>query len=265
MVRVARLVIVILSVASLAWGLEIVGPDSTPVYRRAAWKAKAAASQTVSWGINPRGVAEVQQVGDEILVWAPPGRYELELLAIGPSQDPVKPFTLERVYRQVTIGPAGPDNPPVVPPDVPLVPPGPVPVPPPKPDQPPTFPAGKFGLAAKSWAWASLLAPDARVRAATVAASYRNVIAEIKKANAGDPLHNVPAMTIPRNEILATTTGGRDKEGNTWGNIAAINGTDWTPFFKALGGELAKLNIESNADFAIAWDEIAVGLEAVKQ
>lgn len=257
MTRASRLVILVLSVASLARGLEIVGPDSAPVYRRAAWKAKAASSQTVSWGISPRGVADIQQVGEEILIWAPPGRYELELLAVGPSQDPVKPFTLERVYRQVTIGPPGPDNPPVIPP---------VPVPtPPLPDQPPTFPAGKFGLAAKSWAWAGLLAPDARGRAATVAANYRNVIAEIKKANAGDPLHNVPAITIPRNEILATTTGGRDKEGNTWGNIAAINGTDWTPFFKALGGEMAKLNIESNADFLIAWDEIAAGLEAVKR
>jgi hypothetical protein len=98
-----------------------------------------------------------------------------------------------------------------------------------------------------------------------VAANYRNVSAAIKKANAGDPLHNVPAMTIPRNEILALTTGGRDAEGNTWGNIAAINGTDWTPFFKALGTELAKLNIESNADFVTAWDEIAPGLEAVKE
>jgi hypothetical protein len=227
-----------------AGGIEIVGPDTTPAYRRAAYSAKAPPSHSTAWAISPRGIADLQSVGDEVLIWAPPGRYELELLAVGPSSDAARPFVLERVYRKIDIlPPPGP-----VPPPPPLpTPPGPTPTPP-GPPAPAPIPAGRFGLARNSFEWLALLSPDARRTAPAIAANFRNVAQSVKN-------RNEEGLTIPRTKILAETLTANN-------DTLAKARTDWRPWFAALEKALVGLDLKSNDDIVEAWAEITTGLEA---
>lgn len=223
--------------APSAHGLDIIGPDRAPIYKRAAWTANVKPGQSVSWAVTPRGVADIQQVGNDVLLWAPPGRYELELLAID-----FDARTQQRVYRTVSIVEQNPTpDPPVNPPDNP-----PTPRPEPKPPAP-ELPPGRYGLAAKSFAWTKALSAENRKAAPAIANAFRLVGQSVQ--------HRLEdKITVPRNQILEETRVETAK-------VLAASGADWKPWFSVLQDELVKLDLKQAEQIVEAWAELTDGIE----
>lgn len=110
---------ILLLLSSVASGAEIVGPSKVEPYRMARFSAKGGEKSSFSWAVSPRGKTDSISCKDvDFAFVGPPGVYEVELLEIGPTGDPAKPFSLERTYHTVTIGIAPPTPDPDIDPDV---------------------------------------------------------------------------------------------------------------------------------------------------
>lgn len=232
--RIYSAILTLASFVATARGLDIIGPDRAPVYKRAAWTANVKPGQSVSWAITPRGVADIQQVGNDVLVWGPPGKYELELLVID-----FDARTQERYYKNVEIGnpsPNPPDNPPPIPSpnDDPK---------PPAPDIPP----GRYGLAVKSYQWTKSLTDKDRKAAPAIANAFRSVGQSVQ--------HRLEdGITVPRTAVLDETKAETVK-------VLSASGADWKQWFLSLQAELDKLDLKKPEQIIEAWAEITDGIE----
>jgi hypothetical protein len=144
--------------------------------------------------------------------------------------------------------------PPAPPDPTPPAPPG--PTPPPAPPVPtPTFPDGKFKLAAWTFAAANKVAASGRpAQAAALAAALKGMSSAVRAGAIKDPTDLLQKTLTANLAALAQSGGLRD---------------DWLPFFKLLQSHVyddfyATKQINTIDDFATAFDEIAMGLGAVK-
>lgn len=146
------------------------------------------------------------------------------------------------VVAQVRVGNGPPD-------------PGPDPVNPDVPD--PVFPVGKYGLSKVVYDASKLVTLDSasKVRSATALANnYKGIASSIRAG----------AIKTPQDALIKT------KEGNASAlSSAAVVNSSWEPWDLVVQKVLTNLNkvdktLMTASDIAIAWDEIAAGLLAVK-
>lgn len=99
-----------------AIGAEIVGPERIDEHRLAIFEPRGGEKSSYAWTVHPIGIADVHTHGDSVVFTGRPGEYTLQLIEVGPSGDPAKPFEITQTFRNVTIGPAPPPPPPNPPP-----------------------------------------------------------------------------------------------------------------------------------------------------
>jgi hypothetical protein len=128
--------------------------------------------------------------------------------------------------------------------------------PPPDPDNPdPTFPDGKYKLAARVYKIAKeKVAPEDRAAATVLSKSFRSKAQEIKDGK----------YSKVEDILQETTKSNRDAL-----DKAGINRAKWDAFFTTLQEDIYTLYSDKKlvavGDYAIAWVEIADGLEKVPQ
>lgn len=103
-------------------GAEIVGPERVDEHRLAIYEAKGGEKSSYAWTVHPIGQADVHEHNGSVIFTGRPGTYTLQLIEVGPTDDPARPFAITQTFRTVHIGKAPP------------TPPGPGPDPPPMPD-----------------------------------------------------------------------------------------------------------------------------------
>ena len=232
---------ILLLLSSVASGAEIVGPSKVEPYRLARFSAKGGEKSSFSWAVSPRGKTDSISCKDADFAFVgPPGSYEVELLEIGPTGDPAKPFSLERTYHAVTIGEA----------------PDPEPGPEPGPKPPAPLPDGKFGLAKLARDWAG------QVQGSTVRAEVQSLAGSFSQQAASLQAAIAAGVAVPTAEILANCkTANREALGSRADAWKAA-------FFEPLAKKLEQLydgkQVNGAADFQAAFEEIALGLKAVK-
>jgi hypothetical protein len=128
--------------------------------------------------------------------------------------------------------------------------------PPPNPDNPdPVFPDGKYKLSASVYKIAKeKVAPEDRPAATELAKSFRRKSQDIK-----DGKH-----TKVEDILSETTKSNRDAL-----DKAGVARVKWDAFFSTMQEDIYKLyqdkKLVAPADYVIAWNEIAAGLEQVPQ
>jgi hypothetical protein len=133
--------------------------------------------------------------------------------------------------------------------------PGPDPNPNPDPDPTPTFPDGKYGLSKLAYQWART----------KVSGNDRKAAPELVKSFQG-MASTVAAGTVTSVEDFLK----KSKEANTSAlSRAGVSPAGWDAFGTALQDHIYELyhdrkTIQTAQDFAIAWNEVAAGLEKVR-
>lgn len=222
------LLVLCLVFASSAMAGEIVGPNIVKRDHFGEYTAKGGDKSSFLWDAYPRGILDMKQAGfgEAVTLVGPPGKYTLEQVEIGPSDDKNRPFVITKSTRDIEI----------VEGDTPPAPPGPNPPTPPS----PPLPDGQYKLAA----WAATSAKGLP-NAAGVAAAFRS---NASAAAAG-------TLKTPNDLLLALSN-----------SIKSAGGAAWDGFRAALSGELNRQGFSKKplGEFIAAANEVAVGLESLK-
>lgn len=181
-----------------------------------------------------------------------PGDYVFAL-AVSSNGDEEQPPLLELVEHVVTVEGASPS-----PPATPQTPATPPPTNPPAqpPAQPPVtptdpLPEGKYNLARWTRDVATATVPASAKRgdaSASLAIAYTTIASKAEQGQFGDAASMVASQQLINQMVLLQLGAG----------------TTWNPWFTQLKDKLTALGLTTPAEHAIAWREIAKGLEAVK-
>lgn len=219
---------------------KIVAPATVAPYRLVRATIEGPASNAYDVSITPDVDHATDDGDDRTLEFVgPPAVYTIDVVQVGATGDPAKPFRIARQRASVTIG-----TPP------PPVPPG--PTPPPVPPPAPTFPDEKLGYSTAIYKASLVVVDEARATTAkALAANFAGIASAIA------------AGTMPNAGAILAETKKRNEQ------TAGPKRSAWLAAFSALKTKLDADGFDGSrprpvADYKQAWDEIAVGLEAVK-
>lgn len=220
--------------ASVANATGIHGPSTVGPYTLARFDAEVESKSSVMWDITPAvDPGAVIEDGNRLTFVAPPGRYVIELIEVGPTDKADKPFFIQKVRKSVefqTIPGPGP-NP---------TPPGPAPPPP----LPTPIPDDEFQLGKFLYAEAMKLPAVDRAKCVDVAKELRAKASALAAGGIKDP-----------NALMVDTRSYLDGLGGGWSTLRA-----------AWSAELKRQSFGSKPKdkFVTAWNAAAGGIEAAK-
>lgn len=190
-------VLLFVFLSSYVAALEIHGATNVPTSGLIRFDAKVGEKSSVLWDFYPKGAIEYEVVSDgrRVLGNGPDGQYTVEVVEVGPSEDPNRPFFIHKVSKTFIKG-GGPQP----------VPPGPEPIPPIPPVPP--VPPDPDGLGFVAWSRANkILISDAQ-KVSETAAVFENVAA------------NGP-YSHPNLVMTAMVNGGQRRDGS--GSYLGLN------------------------------------------
>lgn len=233
--------------------IRIDGPTTVDAGRLVKLDASQSEGQAFVWRLM-QGTPDLYDVtadGKIVYFASPvPGDYVFAL-AVSTNGDEEQPPLLELVEHVVTVEGVSPGAPP---PGTPNTPPANPPTNPPA--QPPVTPAdplpeGKYNLSRWTRDVASATVPASAKRgdaAASLAIAYTTIAGKAEQGQFADAASMVASQQLINQMVLMQLGAG----------------TSWNPWFTQLKEKLQALGLTTPAEHAIAWREIAKGLEAVK-